>query len=114
MNMADVNAARSFYGASLGTLGLTESVDPFGRVDYSSEGHSEFGFYGAAPQEYYEHAHIAFVAPDRASVDGFYREALAHGGTSIDAPKERPEFGYYSAYIRDPDGNGVEVGVRLD
>jgi hypothetical protein len=24
------------------------------------------------------------------------------------------ELGFYSAYVRDPDGNGVEVGVSLE
>jgi hypothetical protein len=26
---------------------------------------------------------------------------------------ERPEFGLYSAYVTDPEGNGVEVAFRL-
>jgi catechol 2,3-dioxygenase-like lactoylglutathione lyase family enzyme len=112
MNMIDLAAARSFYGATLGVLDLVESVDPFGRIDYASEGHSEFGFYGP-PRDFYEHAHVAFIAKDRAAVDRFYHAALTHGGTSLDAPRERPEFGYYSAYVRDPDGNAVEVGVSL-
>lgn len=113
MNMTDADTARSFYGATLGALGLTESVDPFGRVDYGSEGRSEFGFY-VQPRAFYEHAHIAFMATGRASVDNFYRAALAQGGTSLDPPRERPEFGYYSAYVRDPDGNGVEAAFSLD
>jgi catechol 2,3-dioxygenase-like lactoylglutathione lyase family enzyme len=113
MNMADVAAARSFYDATLGELGLTPSMDPFGRVDYQRQGHAEFGFYGP-PQDFYEHAHIAFVARDRRDVDRAYRAALAHGGVSLDEPRERPEFGFYSAYFRDPEGHAVEIGVDLE
>jgi predicted lactoylglutathione lyase len=46
-------------------------------------------------------------------VDDFYRAALAEGGTSLDPPRERPEFGFYSTYVRDPDGNAIEVGVSM-
>jgi predicted lactoylglutathione lyase len=46
-------------------------------------------------------------------VDRFYRAALANGGSSLDGPKEPPEFYLYSAYVTDPDGNGVEVACPL-
>jgi catechol 2,3-dioxygenase-like lactoylglutathione lyase family enzyme len=113
MNMNDLVVARSFYDATLSQLGLTPAVDPFGRVEYGRNGRGEFGFYGR-PRVFFENAHVAFVAPDRGAVDRFYRTALGRGGTALDAPCERPEFGYYSAYVRDPEGNALEVGVGLE
>ncbi|MGY2873132.1 catechol 2,3-dioxygenase-like lactoylglutathione lyase family enzyme [Marmoricola sp. URHA0025 HA25] len=111
-NVTDVERARTFYDAALGVLGLSGSVDAFGRVEYAGEGDGQFGFYGP-PIAFHERAHVAFVAADRAAVDDFYRAAMAAGATSLDPPRERPEFGFYSAYVEDPDCNGIEVGVGL-
>src|SRR4051794_18331760 len=38
LNMTDEGAARSFYDATLAELGLTPSVDSFGRVEYLRDG----------------------------------------------------------------------------
>jgi catechol 2,3-dioxygenase-like lactoylglutathione lyase family enzyme len=112
LNIADADAAREFYASALGELGLSESVDPRGRVEYGRAGRSDFGFY-AVPRTFYDRAHVAFRAGSRDEVDRFYATALSHGGSSLDAPKERPEFGLYSAYVTDPEGNGVEVACSL-
>ncbi|MBS1184247.1 MAG: glyoxalase, partial [Proteobacteria bacterium] len=54
--------------------------------------------------------HLAFQATDRATVDAFYRAALAHGGRDNGAPGERPYHpGYYAAFVLDPDGNNIEA-----
>jgi catechol 2,3-dioxygenase-like lactoylglutathione lyase family enzyme len=114
VTMTNEEVARSFYDATLAELGLTASVDSFGRVEYLRDGHGEFGFYAREPRVFFEHPHVAFAAPDRGSVDAFFRTALDHGAVSMDAPRERPEFGYYSAYLQDPDGHVIEVGVPLE
>ncbi|GAA5072135.1 VOC family protein [Lysobacter panacisoli] len=54
--------------------------------------------------------HLAFQAPDRATVDAFHKAALANGGTDNGAPGERQYHpGYYAAFALDPDGNNVEA-----
>lgn len=54
--------------------------------------------------------HLAFQAPDRATVDAFHKAALANGGTDNGAPGERNYHpGYYAAFALDPDGNNVEA-----
>jgi catechol 2,3-dioxygenase-like lactoylglutathione lyase family enzyme len=113
MNVTDGARSRAFYRSTLGALGLSESVDDHGRAEYGRDGNSDFGFY-TEPRAFFQHAHVAFVADSRDEVDRFYAAALANGGTSLDEPRERPEFGFYSAYVRDPEGNGVEVACRLD
>ncbi|WP_199698887.1 VOC family protein [Oleomonas cavernae] len=57
------------------------------------------------------HMHIAFAAPDRASVDAFYEAALAAGGKDNGAPGLRPHYhaNYYGAFVLDPDGHNVEA-----
>jgi catechol 2,3-dioxygenase-like lactoylglutathione lyase family enzyme len=48
---------------------------------------------------------------DRATVDAFYKAALAAGGRDNGAPGLRPEYhpGYYGAFVYDPDGNNIEA-----
>ena len=54
--------------------------------------------------------HLAFQAPDRPTVDRFYRAVLAAGGRDNGAPGERPYHpGYYAAFVLDPDGNNIEA-----
>ena len=58
--------------------------------------------------------HMAFPAPDRATVEGFHRAATATGCPSDGAPGERPQYGpgYYAAYVLDPDGSNIESVAR--
>jgi catechol 2,3-dioxygenase-like lactoylglutathione lyase family enzyme len=113
LNLADGDVARAFYGACLHELGLAEAVDPHGRVEFGRDGRSDFGFYVGSPRTFFQRAHVAFVAASRSEVDRFHAAALAAGGAALDGPRERPEFGMYSAYVTDPAGNGVEVTYRL-
>jgi catechol 2,3-dioxygenase-like lactoylglutathione lyase family enzyme len=55
--------------------------------------------------------HVAFRALDRATVDAFYRAALAAGGRDNGAPGLRPHYhaNYYGAFVLDPDGHNVEA-----
>ncbi len=54
--------------------------------------------------------HLAFQTKDRATVDAFYRAALANGGHDNGAPGERAYHpGYYAAFVLDPDGNNIEA-----
>ncbi len=58
-----------------------------------------------------EHLHIAFLAPDRQTVEDFHRAATAAGHGE---PGERPQYdpAYYAAYVLDPDGTNVESIYR--
>jgi catechol 2,3-dioxygenase-like lactoylglutathione lyase family enzyme len=60
-----------------------------------------------------ENLHLAFPAPDRATVDEFHRVALAAGYRDNGPPGERRyHAGYYGGYVLDPDSNNVEAVVR--
>jgi catechol 2,3-dioxygenase-like lactoylglutathione lyase family enzyme len=57
-----------------------------------------------------ESLHVAFAAPDNATVDEFHRAALAAGYRDNGRPGERryhPR--YYGAFVLDPDGNNIEA-----
>jgi catechol 2,3-dioxygenase-like lactoylglutathione lyase family enzyme len=55
--------------------------------------------------------HVAFSAKDKATVDEFYRAALAAGGRDYGKSGPR-EAGYYGAFVLDPDGNNIEAVAR--
>jgi catechol 2,3-dioxygenase-like lactoylglutathione lyase family enzyme len=55
--------------------------------------------------------HIAIAAQDRASVDAFYRAAIAAGGEDNGPPGLRAHYhpNYYGAFVLDPDGHNIEA-----
>ena len=105
----DLDASRRFYAAVFDVLGIPmsgEGSDFFWADElFVSTADSE-----AAQGELTGRHHFAFQARDKAMVDAFYREALAHGGRDNGAPGERPYHpGYYGAFVLDPDGNNIEA-----
>ena len=54
--------------------------------------------------------------PTRAAVDAFHAAALAAGGTDNGPPGLRADYHphYYGAFVRDPEGNNVEVVCHAD
>lgn len=104
LRTADVAASERFYRAVL---------DALGRVDALEVGDGWF----QADELFVDRAdgpvsriHLAFQAPDRATVDAFHRAALGAGGRDHGRPGERPyHAGYYAAFVLDPDGNNVEA-----
>jgi predicted lactoylglutathione lyase len=61
-------------------------------------------------------SHICLRAASKEAVHAFHAAALREGGQSEGEPGPRPEYskGYYAAFIRDFDGNKVEVVTFLD
>ncbi|HYT26430.1 MAG TPA: VOC family protein [Actinomycetota bacterium] len=105
----DLAASRRFYLAALGPLGFRLLYEQGPSVAFGVEGHDDFAINASDTPG--SHAHVAFVARDRAAVDAFHAAALANGGRDNGAPGLRPEYhaGYYAAFVLDPDGNNVEA-----
>lgn len=55
--------------------------------------------------------HVAFHAGHRDTVDACYRAGLNNGGTDDGPPGIRAKYDahYYAAFLRDPDGNKIEI-----
>jgi catechol-2,3-dioxygenase len=104
----DLAASRRFYQAVLGVLNipLVEGPDFFWADElFVSSPDSR-----AARGELTGRIHLAFQAPDRATVDRFHPAAVKAGGKDNGLPGERPYHpGYYAAFALDPDGNNIEV-----
>jgi len=107
---ADVAASASFYDTALAPLGGRRVLD-FGEVIGYGVDRPDFWLGGLSTGEGFRESHIAFVAPDRASVDAFFAAATAAGAQALHEPRVWPEYhpGYYGAFVRDPDGNNVEA-----
>jgi catechol 2,3-dioxygenase-like lactoylglutathione lyase family enzyme len=102
----DLDATKRFYAAVLQALGR--------RIEGEGAGYfwSDELFVSTAEEATTAptHVHLAFQAPDRATVERFHAAALAAGGTDNGAPGVRhyhPD--YYGAFALDPDGNNVEA-----
>jgi catechol 2,3-dioxygenase-like lactoylglutathione lyase family enzyme len=106
--VSDLAASRAFYTDALAPLGFELVYD----------GPRSLGW-GPPPHEYFAveltsasvlGVHVAFDAPDEATVDAFHAAALAAGGRDNGPPGLRP-YGenYYAAFVLDPDGHNIEA-----
>ena len=106
----DLSASRRFYEAVLEVLGVPigGGADDFFWADEFVVSSMDSK---AAEGKLTGRTHIAFQAPDQATVDAFYKIALENGGTDNGAPGERAAYhpGYYAAFVLDPDGNNIEA-----
>lgn len=114
VGVTDIGRATAFYDQALRPLGIARL--------YSEGG--TFAGYGAKPKAFFwigrrhepqTSAHIAFTAPDRATVDRFHQAALAAGGKDNGSPGLRPNYhrNYYGAFILDPDGHNIEAVCHM-
>ncbi len=106
----DLDGAKTFYDALLGSLGV-----PPARVD----GHRIFymtpsGVFSVSkpidgePATSANGSTFGFAASSPAQVDAWHAAGLAAGGTTCEDPpgvREGPTGKLYLAYLRDPDGN---------
>jgi catechol 2,3-dioxygenase-like lactoylglutathione lyase family enzyme len=121
VSIAVSNLARSvaFYEAVLAPLGHTKLVVRERMIGFGKT-HSELWINlreNLAPAPGDVGAHVAFRARSVEAVQAFHAAALAHGGADDGAPGRRP-YGagpnvYYSAFVRDPDGNRIEAVTFL-
>ena len=114
VGVSDVHRATKFYDGLLATVGAKRLAE-----------HERFAAYGVRTLEFFVMApydgaaatagngvHVAFRAPDAASVSAFHAWALAHGGSCEGPPGPRPGYprsDVFIAYVRDPFGNKLEV-----
>jgi catechol 2,3-dioxygenase-like lactoylglutathione lyase family enzyme len=119
IRVSDLAASRPMYEAALPELGFAV----LGEGEFEGDAYVLFGIgedddfalhaVGTAPgrDRVTTGAHIAFQAPDAASVDRWHAAVIENGGTDNGAPGVRPEYSgkYYAAFVLDPDGNNVEA-----
>lgn len=128
IGVRDLDRAMRFYDAVLAPLGYgrretlaTEGpAHPFRSCSYGPTRAGGDGRMPGAPFWLEERPaatpagagfHIAFAAPDRATVHAFHAAGLAHGGHDAGAPGLREHYGpdYYAAFLIDPEGWRIEA-----
>ena len=114
IGVTDCAKARAFYDLALAPLGINKIMEVTAAEtgSYNGAGYGiERPFFWIGVARDVTPVHIAFHAPDRATVDHFHRAALAAGGTDNGAPGLRPHYhpNYYGAFVLDPDGHNIEA-----
>ena len=114
-SVSDFAHAKAFYERALAPLGYRLVMETIAQqtgklaAGFGANGKPDFWIGGEGQLE--KPVHIALLAKDRATVDEFYRAALAAGGRDNGSPGLRPHYhpNYYSAFVLDPDGHNIEA-----
>jgi len=107
----DLQASAAFYDTVLAPLGAVRMMDFEVAMGYGIPPKPDFWIGAHDSGEGFRESHIAFEAPDRATVRAFFDAAVAAGAEVLHEPRVWPEYhpDYYGAFVRDPDGNNVEA-----
>jgi len=106
LRVRDLEAATRFYDAVSPIVGYRVTRLP-GRTRVHGDGAS-FSLVAGEPTEC---LHLAFSAPDVATVRAFHEAGVRADAASLGRPGERPQYhrGYFGAYLADPDDNNIEA-----
>lgn len=113
IGVTDLRRAKAFYDAALLPLGIERLYAE--EESYAGYGSDRKAFFWIGLRDKVTTGlHVAFAAPDRATVGAFYRAALAAGGRDNGPPGLRPQYhpDYYGAFILDFDGHNIEAVCR--
>ncbi|MGB0381186.1 MAG: VOC family protein [Luminiphilus sp.] len=115
----DIDAAKTFYDATLGALGYGPGViDPKGRVFYVTDS----GIFAVTvpidgnPATHGNGSTIGFAAATTEAADAWHAAGVANGGTACEEPpgvREGDMGALYLAYLRDPSGNKLCALLRV-
>jgi RimJ/RimL family protein N-acetyltransferase len=109
--VADVARAAAFYDSALAAIGLRRVAEIDGGIGYGVTTPIFWIDRFHTPGR----NHTAFSTTTRDQVDAFHAAALTAGGTDNGAPAVRkppyPDH-YYAAFVRDLEGNNIEVVCR--
>jgi catechol 2,3-dioxygenase-like lactoylglutathione lyase family enzyme len=114
LGVSDLTRSKAFYDRALKPLGVVALFERPGVYAGYGEGQRPYFWIGLRP-DVVSGAHVAFTAPDRATVDAFHQAALAAGGRDNGAPAVRSHYhpNYYGAFVFDPDGHNIEAVCHL-
>ncbi|QDP96459.1 VOC family protein [Microlunatus elymi] len=110
INVSDMATASAFYDKVLGVLGHRRLMDFGVAVGYGTEQPqfwiSTFEGVGANRE-----VHVAFTAPDAATVRAFGQAATDLGAEILHEPRIWPEYHehYFAVFVRDTEGNNIEA-----
>gem|GEM_PF-78028 len=105
----DLELARKFYANALGALGMTINMEVSDAFGMGSK--KEKIFWLVKDKKAAGEGHYALRVDNREEVHAFHTAALNAGGKNNGKPGLRPAYGqnYYAAFVRDGEGNNIEV-----
>lgn len=119
IGVSDLKSSADFYRLVLAPLDYEIRDERAATVSFGRRGkpHAEFWLNarpGMAPVPADTGTHVCMRATGQKAVDAFHAIALKLGGSDSGAPGIRPGYGdagkdAYAAFIRDRDGNKIEV-----
>lgn len=128
LGTSDLQRSIRFYDPVMAALGIERCATPGEEQDwqgwagwglYQSKGEKEMALwlcqpFNGKPATVGNGTMVALVAGSWAQVRNFHAAALAHGGSSEGGPELRRQYNpdFYSAYVRDPDGNKLAAVCR--
>ncbi len=117
IGVRDLASAKAFYQTVLAEIGYAVIDDRPNTVGFGKK-YSDFwlNVRPNRPQGGDTGVHICLRTRTKGQVDAFYETALQAGGEDSGPPGLRPQHGtnYYAAFIKDADGNMVEVVTFLE
>ncbi|MEA2901801.1 MAG: hypothetical protein QOH36_1688 [Actinomycetota bacterium] len=115
LQVADLDASAAFYEAVLPAIGGGRIMSYGDQIGYGVGQQPTFWIGTAGANGPHTDVHVAFAAPDRASVRAWFEAAVGVGAEALHEPRVWPEYhpNYYGAFVRDPDGNNVEAVCHL-
>lgn len=116
ITVRDHDAAKDFYLQALAPLGIgvvmSVSKEESGAPgDFTGFGYDQKPFFWIGQGTPTGALHLCFSAKDRATVDAFYKAALAAGARDNGPPGIRAHYhpNYYGAFVIDPNGVNLEA-----
>lgn len=113
IRVSHLKRSKAFYDRTLAPLGMNVVLgdEKSGFFGYGTHGPELEIAKQTKKDPAHARIHIAFKVKSKKIVDQFYQEALTAGGTDNGKPGPRPDYTptYYAAFVRDPDGNNIEV-----
>ena len=115
--VSDFARSKAFYDAVLPAIGAGLQMAVTKEMTGTGDEHAGYGlpgkpdFWIGTGTPLTGRLHVAFSAPDRASVNAFYTAAILAGAIDNGPPGLRPHYhpNYYGAFVLDPDGHNIEA-----